>query len=150
MPDVTLSTGQEVTFDLSNTTIGKYSALFDPQQPEAEEFGTIAQLAGLDTERVRSLKYPDWKRLIGAIVKRVNELPETSEFSNNTQYDLSEMSIGEYRSIWGNLADENARAILSRVIAVPVDDINHFSILKYQQILRGLLDKAREPLADPN
>jgi hypothetical protein len=70
MPDVTLSDGREITFDLSSLTLGEYRALFSAKQKPEDEDRIISRTSGIPVEEFGSLKYLDWKRLTLAFFKK--------------------------------------------------------------------------------
>ena len=63
MPDVTLGDGREIVFDLRRLTIKEYRALFQPDQPDAEEYATLAKVTGLSADEIANLPLLEWKRL---------------------------------------------------------------------------------------
>jgi hypothetical protein len=73
MSDVTLADGREIEFDLSKITIEEYRALFDPTQPNEEEYEILAKCARLKADEVRKLSLADWKRFGGAFFKKARE-----------------------------------------------------------------------------
>jgi hypothetical protein len=68
MDNVTLADGRTIEFDLGKLTIKEYRALFDPAQPEADEYATLAKVTGLSVEKVESLPLLEWKRVYRAFL----------------------------------------------------------------------------------
>ena len=58
MADYTLSTGKEITFDLSKMTYGQWLGLFDPEEADEKSQDTIARVVGLETDELKALPYP--------------------------------------------------------------------------------------------
>ncbi|MGW8250653.1 MAG: hypothetical protein ACWGO1_08420 [Anaerolineales bacterium] len=67
MSDFKLSDGREVTIDLHKVTIKEWRALLRPDQPEEDEYATLAKIIGWKPKDVESLPYPDF-RLLGTKV----------------------------------------------------------------------------------
>jgi len=61
MADITLSTGQEITFDLNKINRYEYLSLFDKDQPEEEENKILARVSGLTAQEVHDLGLDDWR-----------------------------------------------------------------------------------------
>lgn len=70
MPDVKFSDGREVDIDLNKLTIKEWRALLRPDQPEEDEYSTLAKLIGWKPKDVENMPYLDF-RLLG---KRVAEM----------------------------------------------------------------------------
>jgi len=68
MADITLADGRDITFDLGKLTIKEYRALFDPQQPDADEYTTLAKVTGLGAQEIGDLPLLEWKRLYRAFM----------------------------------------------------------------------------------
>ena len=73
MADVTLSDGREITFDLNKISIKEYRALFTVEQPDDEEYATLAKAAGIKTEEVATLGFEDWRRFGAAFFAKARE-----------------------------------------------------------------------------
>lgn len=73
MADVTLSDGREITINLGKVTVKEWRALFDPKQPDDEEYTIVGKAAGMTAEQVGSLSLPDWQRLYRAMLKKAQE-----------------------------------------------------------------------------
>lgn len=73
MADVTLSDGREIEFDLSKLTIKEYRSLFDPSQPEEDEYGILGRVSGLSAEEIEELPLLEWKRFYGGFLKKARE-----------------------------------------------------------------------------
>ena len=63
MADITLSDGRQVSYDLSKITIREFRALFKTEQPDSEEWATLAKVTGLTAQEIGDLSYPDYRRL---------------------------------------------------------------------------------------
>ena len=72
-PDVTLSDGREIVFDLNRISIREYRALFDREQSEGDEYATLAKAAGMTADEVGALGYEDWRRFGQAFFKKARE-----------------------------------------------------------------------------
>jgi hypothetical protein len=70
MSDFTLSDGRGIDIDLSQLTIKEWKSLFDPAQPDAEEFALIARVTGWTVEEIESIKQPDYRNLMLALYVR--------------------------------------------------------------------------------
>ena len=68
MDKFTLADGREITFDLGQLSIKEYRALFDPAQPEADEYATLANVTGLGVSEIEDLSLLEWKRLYRAFM----------------------------------------------------------------------------------
>lgn len=73
MADVTLSDGREITFDLNKVTIREYRALFNAQQPDEDEYATLAKAAGMKPEAVSALGFEDWRQFGKAFFRKAQE-----------------------------------------------------------------------------
>ena len=70
MSDFVLPDGTEVNFDLSKLTYGQWLGLFDPKESDERSDETLARVAGLTIERLKSLGFIEYKKLFKAFVKR--------------------------------------------------------------------------------
>ena len=70
-PDITLSTGREIRFDLMAITKKEYDSLFDRTQPEEDEAAILSKVSGLAPEAIGELPLLDWKKFMQAFYKRV-------------------------------------------------------------------------------
>jgi hypothetical protein len=52
-----------IRVDMSRITVREYRALFDKNQPQAEEDSTIAKACGLTVDELLDLSQPDYRRL---------------------------------------------------------------------------------------
>jgi len=68
MDKFTLADGREITFDLGKLTIKEYRALFDPEQPDKDEYATLGKVTGLGAEEIGDLPLLEWKRLYRAFM----------------------------------------------------------------------------------
>jgi hypothetical protein len=68
MADITLADGRTIEFDLGKLTIKEYRALFDPAQPDAEEYAVLAKVTGLGADEIGDLPLLEWKRLYRAFM----------------------------------------------------------------------------------
>jgi hypothetical protein len=73
MPDLVMSEGREITFDLSKLTLKEYRELFNRQQPQADEDATMRKVTGLTQEELENLPLEDYKRLFKAFMGRCRE-----------------------------------------------------------------------------
>jgi hypothetical protein len=69
-PDVVLTDGREITFDLTKMTIGEYRRLFDKTQTPDDEDAIIAKIAGIEAEDIKALNFIEYHRFINAFFKR--------------------------------------------------------------------------------
>lgn len=65
--------GHEVEFDLSKLTIKEYRALFDPSQPHAEEYATLAKVTGLKAEDIEKLPLLEWRKFYKAFLEACSQ-----------------------------------------------------------------------------
>ena len=70
MADITLADGRKVaiTFDLGKLSIKDYRAMYDPNQPDKDEYATLAKVTGLSVEEIENLPLLEWKRLYRAFI----------------------------------------------------------------------------------
>lgn len=73
MADVTLSDGREIEFDLSKMTIKEYRALFDPAQPDEDEFKTLSKVTGVEADVLGNMDYITYRRLLTAFFAKARE-----------------------------------------------------------------------------
>jgi hypothetical protein len=71
MSDITLSGGREIDIDLGMVSLREHRALFDPQQPQADEDATACKMSGLSLDEYLDLSIVDQKRLWAAYFKKV-------------------------------------------------------------------------------
>lgn len=69
-PDVVLSDGREVTFDLYAISKKEYDSLFDRNQPDEAEAYILAKASGLEPDEVEDMPLGDWKRFGRAFFKK--------------------------------------------------------------------------------
>lgn len=74
MSDLKLSDGREVTIDLHRVTIKEWRALLKPDQPEEDEYATLAKVVGWKAKDVENLPYPDF-RLLGNKIAEMASRP---------------------------------------------------------------------------
>ena len=70
MSDVTLSTGREVSYDLSALTLKEYRGMLSPAQPDFEDDKVVARCAGMTPEEIGSLLWDDYRRLLQAFFRK--------------------------------------------------------------------------------
>jgi ribonuclease I len=63
MPDITLSDGREITFDLRKLSVTEYRAMFDKASEFDADEAVMARCAGLAVEELRGLTLYDNKLL---------------------------------------------------------------------------------------
>jgi len=68
MDKITLADGRTIEFDLGALSIKEYRAMFNPAQPEAEEYATLAKVTGLGVEEIENLPLLEWKRVYRAFI----------------------------------------------------------------------------------
>jgi hypothetical protein len=79
LPDIVLSDGREIAFDLSRVTMREYNGLFSADQPPDKDAEIIARVAGLSLEEYRAMQTSDtltlmdWKRFHQAFFKKCRE-----------------------------------------------------------------------------
>lgn len=62
-PDVVLSDGKEITFDLRKIKISEYRELFEDNHPYDDEVELMARVSGIDVDAIRDLSLYDHKKL---------------------------------------------------------------------------------------
>lgn len=65
-PDVTLSDGRAIYFDLTQATYGQVLGIASPTETAEESAQTLANLAGMTLKEVLALNGRDFKKLISA------------------------------------------------------------------------------------
>jgi hypothetical protein len=65
-----LSDGREVAIDLGKITIKEWKSLFNPAQPDEDEFALISRITGLSVDDVENMKQPDYRLLMVELVAR--------------------------------------------------------------------------------
>jgi len=73
MPDVTLSDGREITFDLHKISRRQYSELVSGKLTNDQDDALVGATCGLTPEQVSGLPFPDWRRLAQAFFKKARE-----------------------------------------------------------------------------
>lgn len=73
MADITLSTGREIAFDLSQMSLREYRSLFNSKQAQSVEDEIISRVSGLTVDEYTALSFPDYKRIIQALLKKARE-----------------------------------------------------------------------------
>ena len=67
------------------------------------------------------------------------------------EFDLSKISLREYRSLFGTkLPTSEEDELITRVAGLTLDEYQDLPMPDYKRIIKGLVKKVREPLADPN
>ena len=67
MQSITLTNGEGLTVDLARVRVKEFRAIFDKNQPQADEDATIAKAAGLTVEELLELPVPDYRAIIRAV-----------------------------------------------------------------------------------
>lgn len=70
MADYILPDGKEITFDLSKMTYGQWMGMFDPKESEERSDQTLARVAGIEMEELKTIPYPEYRKLLAAFFKR--------------------------------------------------------------------------------
>lgn len=70
---VTLSDGREIEFDLKKITLKEYKALFDPQQPDGDDYKIMAKITGMKPEEFEDINLYDTKLLWQGFFKVAKE-----------------------------------------------------------------------------
>ena len=70
MADFTLSDGRDVDIDLSKLTIKEWKSLFNPAQPDEDEFALIARVTGWEVKEIENILQPDYQKLMVALYAR--------------------------------------------------------------------------------
>ena len=52
----------EYSYDFSKISIKEYRSLFDPKQPNSEEYEIMARCAGLEPIEVENMPFDEWRR----------------------------------------------------------------------------------------
>ena len=73
MSDLTLQDGREVTFDLDKLTYGQWLGIYSPTESEERTDKTLARVSGLELKDIKALKILEFKRLMQALRKKVQE-----------------------------------------------------------------------------
>jgi len=72
-PDLVLSDGREINFDLRKITIGEYRNLFKPETNVEDEDALMCRVSGLQPEEYMGLSYYDFNRFWSAFHKKRRE-----------------------------------------------------------------------------
>ena len=70
MPDLVLKDGREIEIDLHKISIGEWRALLRPEQPDEDEYATLAKVTGLTADDIEGIPYPEFRALIQAVIQR--------------------------------------------------------------------------------
>jgi hypothetical protein len=71
-PDLTLSDGRAITFDLNKMTVKEWRAFIDEITVDTED-ELMERCAGVETGTIAALGYEDWRLFAKAFYKRVRE-----------------------------------------------------------------------------
>lgn len=72
-PDVTLSDGREIVFDLTKISMREYRHLFEDGQAAEEGDEMIGRCCGMTADEVANLSYLDYRRFVTAFFKTARE-----------------------------------------------------------------------------
>ena len=72
-PDFELRDGRGVNFDLYAISIKEYRRLFDVNQPDVEEYATVAKVTGLSADDIAALPMMEYRRLFKAMLDKARE-----------------------------------------------------------------------------
>lgn len=72
-PDLTLSDGRAVTFDLTRITMREFRSLFDGAQANEVGDELVGRTCGMSGDDLGALPYVDYRRLMAAFFKRCRE-----------------------------------------------------------------------------
>ena len=70
MPDLVLKDGREIEIDLYQISIGEWRALLRPEQPDEEEYATLAKISGMTEEEIENIPQPEYRSFIQAVIKK--------------------------------------------------------------------------------
>lgn len=70
MPDLVLKDGREIEIDLYQLSIKEWRALLRPEQPDEDEYASLAKITGLTVEEVEEIKQPDYRLLIQKVIEK--------------------------------------------------------------------------------
>jgi hypothetical protein len=73
MSDFTLGDGREIDFDLDKLTYGQWLGMFSPGESEERTDKTLARVSGLELKDIKALKIMDFKKLVSALRKKIQE-----------------------------------------------------------------------------
>ena len=71
MADITLKDGTEVNFDLSKITLKQWRELKNPIFSGEDDDTVLAPVCGLDSDKLASLPFDEYKRLFTALVRKM-------------------------------------------------------------------------------
>ena len=63
--------------------------------------------------------------------------------------DLTHFTVGEYRALFDKTSDQDD-ATLAKACGIPESEIEKLNMLDYKRLFRALVQKASNPLTDPN
>lgn len=72
-PDVVLSDGTEINFDLLKLSLEDYRIMVNPQSSNEDEDAILEAVAGLEPGSLVKLPIPDWRRLVTKLYKKIGE-----------------------------------------------------------------------------
>lgn len=75
-PDVVLSDGREIRFNLYNLTLEDWRAFTDPGSAKEIEDAIIAKVVGLDTDEIPKLPFLDWRKMSVKMIEALSEDPK--------------------------------------------------------------------------
>jgi hypothetical protein len=70
MADYVTEDGRAINFDLNKISIREYRALFDRNQPDDDEYRTLAKVTGISAKEIGDLPFLEWRRLYLAFIER--------------------------------------------------------------------------------
>ena len=70
MPDLVLKDGREIEIDMHQISIGEWRALLKPEQPDDEEYATLAKISGMTAEEIENIPQPEYSSFIQAVIKK--------------------------------------------------------------------------------
>jgi hypothetical protein len=73
MADFTLQDGREINFDLNKLSYGQWLGIHSPTESEERTDKTLARVAGMELKDIKTLSIIEFKRLLAALRKKVQE-----------------------------------------------------------------------------
>lgn len=70
MADFVTQSGREITFDLSQITVGEYRSLFDPKQAVTLDDSVLEKALGVEAGFILGLSLIEHKKLFREFIKR--------------------------------------------------------------------------------
>ena len=72
MPEVTLSTGRKVTFNLKGLSLREFRACVDLRTPVEDSDAVLAKVTGISAEDMLDMEYTEWREMVQTFFRVAN------------------------------------------------------------------------------